>query len=118
VAVVVPEIADHEVRRELLRAGKAQGLERLDELAGSPRYLPITSAAMRQAATFWAQARQVGRPTAPDLALDADAILAGQAATMLADGAVIATTNVGHLSQFVDAALWHALRADDAPTSR
>lgn len=116
--VVVPEIADYEVRRELLRAGKTQGLARLDELAGALQYLPITSAAMRQAAAFWAQVRQAGRPTAPDLALDADAILAGQAAAMLADNVVVATTNVGHLSRFVAAAPWHTIRATDPPTLR
>jgi predicted nucleic acid-binding protein len=116
--VVVPEIADYEVRRELLRAGKAQGLARLDELASALRYLPITTAAMRKAAAFWAEARQAGRPTAPDLALDADVILAGQAATMLAEKVVVATTNVGHLSQFVAAALWDTIQADDASARR
>lgn len=109
--VVVPEIADYEVRRELLRAGKTEGLARLDDLGRALQYLPITSAAMRQAAVFWAQARQAGRPTAPDLALDADAILAGQAATMRAGDIVIATTNEGHLSRFVAAAQWHTIEA-------
>lgn len=118
VEIVVPEIADYEVRRELLRAGKTQGLARLDELGRALRYLPITSAAMRQAAAFWAQARQAGRPTAPDPALDADAILAGQAAALAADHVVIATTNVGHLSRFVDAALWQAIEAGDVATTR
>ena len=32
--VVLPEISDYEVRRELLRAQKRKGLERLDALAG------------------------------------------------------------------------------------
>jgi hypothetical protein len=64
---------------------------------------------MRRAAAFWAQARQSGRPTAPDLALDADAILAGQAAALPAEDVVIATTNVGHLSRFVTAAPWHTI---------
>ena len=89
----------------------AGGADVLDELAGALRFLPITSTAMRQAAAFWAQARQAGQPTAPDPALDADAILAGQAAAMLADNVVIATTNVGHLSRFVAAAPWHTVQA-------
>jgi hypothetical protein len=58
--VLVPEVADYEVRRELLRANKARGLARLDALAGLLEYLPLTTAAMRQAAVFWAQARRRG----------------------------------------------------------
>lgn len=60
--VLVPEVADYEVRRELLRANKTRGLARLDALAAQLEYLPLTTAAMRQAAVFWAQARQQGRP--------------------------------------------------------
>ncbi|WP_245587463.1 hypothetical protein [Cylindrospermum stagnale] len=56
--VIIPEIADYEVRRELLRANKLKGIARLDELTNLLEYLPITTAAMRQAALFWAQARQ------------------------------------------------------------
>jgi len=64
VRVVVPEISDYEVRRELLRAQKGAGIERLDALAGLLHYLPISTAAMRQAALLWARARQQGQPTA------------------------------------------------------
>jgi predicted nucleic acid-binding protein len=102
----MPEIADYEVRRELLRASQARGLARLDALAGLLEYLPLTTAAMRQAAIFWAQARQQGRPTADDKALDGDVILAAQAMTLGAVDVVIATTNVGHLLRFAPAALW------------
>jgi hypothetical protein len=66
--VIVPEIADYEVRRELLRANKVSGLTRLDALARLLEYLPISTAAMRQAAVFWVQARQQGKPTADDRA--------------------------------------------------
>lgn len=104
--VLVPEIADYEVRRELLRAGRLRGVERLDALAGRLEYLPLTTAAMRQAAVFWAEARRQGQPTAEDRALDGDVILAAQAVTLGEPDAVVATTNVGHLARFVTAELW------------
>ncbi len=104
--VIIPEIADYEVRRELLRANKVRGIARLDELANSLEYLPITTAAMRQAAMFWAQARQQGQPTAGDKTIDSDMILAAQAMTLDVVDVVIATTNVGHLSRFAPADLW------------
>lgn len=110
--VIVPEIADYEVRRELLRAKKEKGLARLDALASRLEYLPLTTAAMRQAAVFWAQARQQGQPTADNKALDGDVILAAQARTLGVADVVIATTNVGHLSRFAPAALWPDLTTE------
>ena len=104
--VMVPEIADYEVRRELLRARKTVGIGRLDALIKQVEYLALTTSAMRQAAMFWAEARQQGRPTAADPALDGDVILAAQAATLGRDEVVVATTNVQHLSRFVPAELW------------
>ena len=62
--VVVPEIADYEVRRELIRADKAEGLGKLDALKlGILEYLPLTTRAMERAARFWAESRQRGLPT-------------------------------------------------------
>jgi len=40
IRVILPEIADYEVRRELLRANKIKGIKRLDELAWVT--LPLT----------------------------------------------------------------------------
>lgn len=105
-AVMVPEISDYEVRRELIRARRIRGIVRLDALIAEIGYLAITTSAMRQAATFWAAARQQGRPTAADPALDGDVILAAQAATLDRAGVVVATTNVRHRSRFVPAELW------------
>lgn len=62
---------------------------------------------MRQAALFWSQARQQGQPTAGDKTIDADIILVAQAVTLGIPNVVIATTNVGHLSRFISADLWH-----------
>lgn len=52
VRILVPEIADYEVRRELLRAGKVRGIAHLDQLKATMGYVPITTPIMLQAATF------------------------------------------------------------------
>jgi len=113
--VLVPEISDYEVRRELLRAGKSRGLSRLDHLAEDLGYLHITTEAMRLAARFWADARRQGQPTASDEALDGDVILAAQAVALAEeeeeglDDVVVATTNVGHLSRLAAAERWEEI---------
>ncbi|MCG8353719.1 MAG: hypothetical protein MI924_38635 [Chloroflexales bacterium] len=43
ILVYVPEIADDEIRRELLCASKTAGLRRLDRINAQLRYLPITT---------------------------------------------------------------------------
>ncbi len=106
VRVIVPEFADYEVRRELLRAAKTTSVARLDALAAATEYLALTTLMMRRAAELWAQARQRGQPTAGDNTIDGDVILAAQALSLGADLRVVATTNVGHLSRFVPAELW------------
>ena len=104
--IIVPEIADYEVRRELLRAGKTRGLARLDLLKNTLDYLPLTTDVMLKAAELWAQARNQGTPTADAKALDCDVILAAQA---LSENGIVATENVGHLSLFVEARNWREI---------
>ena len=106
--VVIAEIADYEVRRELLRANKIHGLARLNALKQMLQYAPITTAIMLKAAENWAAARRMGRPSAHDGSLDADMILAAQASELARDGGevVIATTNTRHLERFAAAQLW------------
>jgi hypothetical protein len=84
VDIIVPEITDYKIRRELTRVGAAGSLRRLDALVTTGRltYAPITTLAWRQAAVFWADARRRGLPTAAPEALDADVILAACAATI------------------------------------
>src|SRR5262249_50083390 len=101
--VWVPEIADYEVRRELLRANKARGLARLDLLKNSLGYLPLTTPIMLKAAELWAQARRSGVPTADPKALDCDVILAAQALPVQGVGA---TEKVGDLSGVVGDSNW------------
>jgi hypothetical protein len=60
--LVVPEISDYEVRRELVRAGLVEGARRLDELGAGLGFVPVTSAMWRRGD-----------------ALDGDVLLAAQA---------------------------------------
>ena len=108
--IIVPEITDYEVRRELLRAKKLRGIALLDRLAHQLEYLPLSTTAMRKAAELWSLARQQGMPTAPDHALDGDVILAAQALTVGVPNIVVATTNVGHLTRFVPADHWNNIQ--------
>ncbi|MEP7342082.1 MAG: nucleic acid-binding protein [Acidobacteriota bacterium] len=106
--ILVPEIADYELRRELVRAGKIKGIAKLNGLKRSLGFLPITTRTMLKAADFWAQARRIGKQTASDSALDGDMILAAQGAILQDSGrkVIIATTNVKHLELFIDACFW------------
>lgn len=106
--VVLPEISDYELRRELIRLGSWNALSALDAYGVQLDYLPLATPAMRHAALLWAQARTAGRPTAPDHALDGDVILAAQALS-LGVRVVVATTNAAHLSRYVTAADWQAI---------
>ncbi len=108
VEVKIPEIADYEVRRELLRADKMGSIEKLNNMGKDLGSIPLSTETMLLAAYFWAQMRKAGKPTADNKALDCDVILAAQAANLSIEGheVVIATTNVKHLSRLVDAKEW------------
>ena len=106
---VVPEIADYEVRRELLRANKETSLKQLDDLCDNNLYLQLTTAVMQEAAALWAYARKEGLPTAHKKALDGDVILAAQALNLHAgsnETVVVVTSNVSHLNHYVSAKRW------------
>ena len=84
--VVIPEIVDYELRREFLRGRMTRALTTLEALALRLAFVPITTPVMRQAAEFWAIARQRGMATADD-----------------------ATTNVRHLARFATAREWREI---------
>jgi predicted nucleic acid-binding protein len=112
VDVRVPEMADYEVRRGLLRVRLHDALERLDTVKASLRYVPLTTEAMLLAARFWADLRNLGFKTADDRALDGDVILAAQAAYIGGIAGVpivVATDNVKHLEHLCDARQWRAI---------
>lgn len=107
--VLLPEVADYELRRELLRIGSQRSLRKLDELTRELRYVPVTTATWREAARLWAHLRRRGQATAADERLDVDVLLAALA---LAEGAHVVTSNKRHLGLIVAAYDW-----SEVPTS-
>jgi predicted nucleic acid-binding protein len=107
--VAIPEISDYELRRELLRANKFNGIRQLDLLKTQFIYLPITTPTVLLAAKLWAEVRPSGQATADPKSLDGDVILAAQAQLQAEQGyrVIVATTNVKHISRFIDAQLWN-----------
>lgn len=106
--IIISEIADFEVRRELVLRGLTKSINNLDTLANLHPYLVLNTKAMRLAAELWADARKKGLPTADPKELDCDVILAAQA---LLSNAIIATENVGHLSRYTEAKHWKDIEA-------
>lgn len=104
--LIVSELADYEVRRELIRAGKTRGIQRLDAFQRTLTTCPVTSSILMRAAEMWAETRNRGKPTAHPKSLDADMIIAAQAEHI---GAVLATSNAKHFVDFVDARDWHEI---------
>ena len=106
--LLLPEVADYELRRELLRIGSLRGLQRLDELTRELRYVPVTTATWRESARLWAHLRSTGRATAADDRLDVDVLLAALA---LAEDARVVTSNKKHIALLVDALDWNEVPA-------
>lgn len=83
VTIIIPEIADYEVRRNLLLSELTKSVGRLDQLNQVFTYQSVNTDIMRKASELWAIARKRGRPTADPKELDGDVILAAQALQML-----------------------------------
>lgn len=114
VSILIPAVIDYQVRRELVRVPAMSKLKNLADIRQRFLILAVSEAAWFRAAEFWALSRRMVLPTGPDTALDADAILAGCAATVgrPGDEVIIASSNVRHLSRFpgIDAREWMSIR--------
>jgi predicted nucleic acid-binding protein len=103
---LISEVADYELRRELIRIRATRSLARLDELSRELRYVPVTTATWRSAANLWAWLRRTGKGTASEHGLDGDVLIAAQA---IAEDAAVVTTNPRHFEPLVKALQWEEL---------
>lgn len=103
IALKSPEISVYEVRRELIRLNNNKSIERLNQFV-SLSLIPINSETFVQAAIFWAEVRNQGKPTSDNKSLDCDAILAAQALQQFEyyDKVTVITTNVKHIVGFAE----------------
>lgn len=121
ITVALPEVADYELRRALIRGIRQQqiepkSLDRLNAFGKLLDYQALTTPVMQDAASLWAQARIGGYPTAPEEALDGDVILAAQARE---EPAVVVTSNRKHLTRYgVEAKDWSEISIPSEPNSQ
>ena len=107
---VLPEVCDFELRRSLLKIDSHSSLSRLDALKLALQFESVTSNTWLRAADVWADCRKKDKPGKADDALDGDVILIAIAQQLAgAEPLVIATTNVKHLIDYVDAREWVAI---------
>ena len=108
--IIIPAIADYEVRRELVRNGSLDSIDLLDQIEDGRHpilkgitYLPLSEGALKGAAKLWAEARNKGYATAGDQALDGDVMVAAQALDHAGTSTrfTIATGNVKDLARYV-----------------
>ncbi|BAZ10516.1 hypothetical protein NIES4071_23380 [Calothrix sp. NIES-4071] len=102
--IYIPAISYYEVRRELIRTMKLDGVRRLDNLkyVKGFEYIEMTQEIIVKASELWAWARNTGQQTAHDDAVDGDVILAATAIIKAQQEGktIIATTNVRHIQRY------------------
>jgi predicted nucleic acid-binding protein len=115
---VSSDICDYELRRSLIlesfKYDNEKSIKKLDELQSLIDFFPVTSQVLNHAAYLWANSRRQRQLTADHKTFDADVIIAAQCQFLTQDypgqSLVCATTNVNHLSRFIDAQTWQGIR--------
>ena len=119
VYVTSSDLCDYEVRRSLLlnqikNTLATQGINNLDDLENLIEFLPITKDIMKRGAELWALSRVRGQPTAASESIDADIIIAATCQILQEEypgqKLIVATSNVKHLSRFLEAKEWREIK--------
>ncbi|MFB2835611.1 nuclease [Floridanema evergladense] len=109
IEITTSEICDYELRRELIRCKKHEGLKRLNEFRDTFGCLEVTRDVLDKAAQLWAWARETNQATAHDESIDADVILSAQSIILSSEynkSSIIATTNTKHLDRYTPSLHW------------
>lgn len=108
--LLIPAVADYEVRRELIRNRNRASIAELDNVRTDTGniHLPLTDRALLRAAQLWADVLNEGKPPTNDLAIDGDVLIMAQILDAnFPEGAyIVATDNLRHFQGRVPADLW------------
>ena len=115
---VSSDICDYELRRSLIlesfKYNNEKSIQKLNDVQSLIDFLPVTNQILNHAAYLWAKSRRQGQPTAASQTLDADVIIAAQCQFLTQDypgqSLICATTNVNHLSRFIEAQTWQSIK--------
>ena len=115
---VSSDICDYELRRSLIlesfKYDNKRSIKKLDDLQSIIDFFPVTSQILNYAAYLWANSRRQGQPTSDPKTLDADVIIAAQCQFLQQEyrgqNLICTTTNVNHLSRFIEAHTWKNIR--------
>jgi hypothetical protein len=99
--LLIPEIVDYELRRQLILDNREKSIRRLNSLIRD-RLILIDRETLLKACDLWAWVRRQGLPTADKQNIDGDVILVAQAILQkkFYDEVSIVTENVKHISRF------------------
>ena len=107
--IIVSDICDYEVRRELIRI-KSKSVQELDNLRDLIEFKPVTFAVLEKAAELWAEARYQSQSNKIKENIDVDCILAAQWCLLKEQypgrKVIIATKNIKDFQRVTDCDVW------------
>lgn len=107
--IIVSDICDYEVRRELIRI-KSKSVQELDNLRDLIEFKPVTFAVLEKAAELWAEARYLSQSNKIKENIDVDCILAAQWCLLKEQypgrKVIIATKNIKDFQRVTDCDVW------------
>jgi hypothetical protein len=114
ITVRVPQIADYELRRQLILKNFLSSIALLNQVIRQTGGLvPIKEKTFQHAAKLWAQRRKNNEAARDDKSLDGDMILCAQAwsLTRPRQKVIVASSNIKHLKSFVECDEWKNITA-------
>lgn len=111
--VIIPDICDYEVRRELIRIGSSS-VKELNSLRELLDCYEVTFEVLAEAAELWAESRKISQPNKLEENIDVDCIIAACCHVLERDNpgqaVILATKNIKDFQRTTNCAHWQDIR--------